>query len=173
MMPSTLLDRLGFNPARLNFTLRTAFAACCALLIAWLLRLEHPQWSAMTVWAASQPIRGHLLEKSFFRALGTVIGALFSIGLLIATDGNFWAIVIGLSVWIGLCATAGNIIQGIPSYGAVLAGYSAAMVALLHSNFSDSPFAVGVDRVLTVLVGVAVALAIGWSFPLRVTPRTR
>ena len=48
----------GFDSARLRQHLRTAFAACIAVLAAWALGLEHPQWAGMTVWAASQPLRG-------------------------------------------------------------------------------------------------------------------
>ena len=161
--PATL-ERLGFDPLRLNFTLRTALAACCALLVAWLVGLEHPQWSAMTVWAAAQPVRGQLVEKSFFRALGTIIGSVAGIGLLFAAHGQQWAIVLGLAVWIGLCAGAGNLLRGFASYGAMLAGYSAAMVTLLHSTLAAGPFVVGIDRMLTVLLGVGVALAMGWMF---------
>ncbi|MDI4664933.1 FUSC family protein [Xanthobacter autotrophicus] len=158
------LEQLGFDTARLHFTLRTAVAACCALALAWGIGLEHPQWSAMTVWAAAQPVRGQLVEKSFFRALGTIIGATAGIGLLFAAQGQEWAIVLGLAVWIGLCAGAGNVMRGFAAYGAMLAGYSAAMVTLLHSAASAGPLAVGVDRMLTVLLGVLVALAIGWVF---------
>lgn len=158
------LERLGFDPIRLNFTLRTALAACCALLAAWLVGLEHPQWSAMTVWAAAQPVRGQLVEKSFFRALGTIVGSVVGIGLLFAAQGQQWAIVVGLAIWIGACAGTGNLLRGFASYGAMLAGYSAAMVTLLHSTLSAGPFVVGIDRMLTVLLGIAVALAIGWVF---------
>ncbi|MCP1712600.1 putative membrane protein YccC [Kerstersia gyiorum] len=158
------LDTWGFDRARLGFTLRTAIAACCAVVLAWLAGFEHPQWSGMTVWAASQPMRGQLLEKSVFRVQGTILGALFGTGLLAAAQGQAWVLVLGLSVWIGLCAWAGNVMRGFASYGAMLAGYSAAMVALLHSQQADNPFAVGLDRLLTVLLGVLVALALGWFF---------
>jgi uncharacterized membrane protein YccC len=68
-LPETI-TRLGWDIPRLRFAFRTALSACGALLIAWLLKLEHPQWSAMTVWAAAQPVRGQLLEKSLFRMGG-------------------------------------------------------------------------------------------------------
>ena len=55
-------SRWGFESARLRQHLRTAFAACLAVFVAWVLGLEHPQWAGMTVWAASQPLRGQLLE---------------------------------------------------------------------------------------------------------------
>lgn len=158
------LEGMGFVPSRFAFTLRTAITACIAIWIAWLAGLEHPQWSGMTVWAASLPIRGELLEKSLFRFIGTIIGALYGVGLLIASEGNPWLLVCGLALWIGLCAGAGNVIQGFASYGAMLAGYSALMVSLLHSAHSSNPFAVGIDRVLTVLCGAITALIAGWFF---------
>jgi uncharacterized membrane protein YccC len=55
---------------------RTAIAACLALVLARLIGLEYPQWSAMTIWASSQPLRGQLLERSFFRMAGTVVARL-------------------------------------------------------------------------------------------------
>ena len=59
------LAQQGFDNARLDFGLRTAIAACLAMLVAWSLGLEHPQWAAMTVWAASQPSRGLLIRNNF------------------------------------------------------------------------------------------------------------
>lgn len=156
------MTSLGFDDARLKFGLRTAFAACLALLLAWLLGLEHPQWSGMTVWAASQPLRGQLLEKSFFRALGTLVGVIAGVALVVVSRGNSAILVVGLSLWIGLCAGLGNVQRGFVSYGTMLAGYSAAMVALLDTDHPDHIVALGLDRLFTVLVGVLVALVIGW-----------
>ncbi len=164
MTARATLERLGFDTVRLRFTLRTAIAVCSAVMLAWSVGLEHPQWSGMTVWAASQPIRGQLLEKSLFRVLGTILGSIFGMGLLVVAGGQTWVIVLGLSLWIGLCVAAGNVARSFASYGAMLAGYSAAMVALLHSAQSTDPLAIGIDRMLTVLLGVLVALAIGWIF---------
>lgn len=164
MTLTTAIAALGFEKARLNYALRTAVAACLAIWLARIMGFEHPQWSGMTVWAASQPMRGNLLEKSLFRILGTLVGALYGIGLLVLLDGLPWAILAALSLWLACCAAAGNLLRGFASYGAILAGYSAAMVALLHSTASAGPFAVGLDRVATVLLGVVVALAIGWAF---------
>ncbi|WP_052754962.1 FUSC family protein [Lampropedia cohaerens] len=157
-----VLERLGFSPAALPYTVRTAVAACCAVALAWLLGLEHPQWSGMTVWAASQPMRRHLLEKGFFRIIGTVVGTLFGIVLLTTANGQQWVLVLGLSAWVGLCAGACSLIRGFASYGVMLAGYSAAMVALLHSPSGGGVLTLGIDRMLTVWLGVLVALAFGW-----------
>lgn len=157
-------SRLGFDAPRLQFSARTALAACVALFVAWLLRLEHPQWSAMTVWAASQPTRGQLLEKSFFRILGTIGGAVVGVLLVTQSVGHPAALVVGLAAWTGACVAIGNLQRGFVAYGAMLAGYSAAMVALLDTAHPREVFALGADRLLTVTVGVATALAVGWLF---------
>lgn len=134
-----------------------------------MLGLEHPQWAGMTVWAASQPVRAHLIEKSLFRALGTLIGAAY--GVLLASSAAHWGgpalLVVGVALWLGLCAAAGNLVRGFASYGALLAGYSAAMVALLDAGHLEDVPTLGLDRAATVLVGVAVALLVG----LALTPR--
>jgi len=155
------LAQQGFDNARLDFGLRTAIAACLAMLVAWSLGLEHPQWAAMTVWATSQPTRGLLIEKSVFRALGTLVGALFGTLLVWVAGDNQLVLVLALASWVGLCTGFGNLLHGLISYGALLAGYSASMVTLLSIASSTDIVSMGIDRLLTVLTGVGVALAVG------------
>lgn len=162
MMSRAFWTGLGFDLPRLRFAFHTAIAACIAFLIAWRLGLDHPQWSAMTVWAASQPTRGQLLEKGLFRAIGTAIGVLAGVGLLLMADGAPLVLVLGLAAWIGICVTAGNLLRGLISYGVILAGYSAAMVALLDFGQPGHVFVLGLDRAATIFLGVAVAVMIGF-----------
>ena len=157
------LAGLGFDPARLRFGLRTALAACLAVLIAWLAGLEHPQWAGMSVWAASQPLRGQLIEKAFFRFTGTIVGSAVGVMLVLASGVHPWLLVAGLALWVALCTWAGNILRGFVAYGTVLAGYTAAMVSLLDSGHGGV-LALGLDRMATVLTGVATATVIGLLF---------
>ncbi|MDN5503197.1 MAG: FUSC family protein, partial [Comamonas sp.] len=156
--------RWGFDSARLRQHLRTAFAACIAVFAAWALGLEHPQWAGMTVWAASQPLRGQLLEKSFFRTTGTLVGTAAGVVLVLVADGDLLWLVTGLAVWIGICAGLGNLQRSFASYGTMLAGYSASMVALLDNGNPAHVYALGWDRLFTALTGVAAALVVGWLF---------
>lgn len=135
--------------------------------MAWLFGLEHPQWSAMTVWAASQPTRGQLLEKSLFRVAGTISGTVAGVLLMVLSGGQPIILAGGLAVWIALCAGIGNLQRGFIAYGTMLAGYSASMVALLDTAHPDHVLALGADRLATILVGVLVALVIGLLFTLR------
>lgn len=159
-----LIGSLGFDAGRLGFAFRTALAAALAVLLAWALGLEHPQWAGMSTWAAAQPIRGQLLEKSFFRVAGTVVGAAAGVGLILAFALHPWLLVAGLSLWVGFCTWLGNLQRGFVAYGAVLAGYSAAMVALLETAHPGHVLHLAGDRVATALTGVAVATLLGWAF---------
>lgn len=145
--------------------MRTALASCLALVVAWAMGLEHPQWSAMTVWAVSQPMRGMLMEKSLFRALGTVVGTLFGVALVQLAGDQLPVMVVSLSLWIGLCVGLGNLLRGLMAYGTLLSGYSATMVALLGTQQAEGQILLlGADRLLTVLAGIVVALVVGLIF---------
>ncbi|MEF9605738.1 FUSC family protein, partial [Paracoccus sp. PXZ] len=71
-------------------------------------------------------------------------------------------LVLGLALWVGLCTWAGNLQRGFVAYGTVLAGYSAAMVALLDTAHPDRVLHLGADRLATVLTGVVVATLAGY-----------
>lgn len=158
------LTRKGFDIGRLVFSARTAVAACLAFLLGWALGLEHPQWAGMAVWAASQPTRGQLLEKSLFRILGTISGTIVGVLLVLAMTVHPALLVIGLALWVGLCTGIGNLQRGFVAYGTVLAGYTAAMVSLLDAAHPDHVLSLGADRMATVLTGVIVATLVGYLF---------
>lgn len=118
----------------------------------------------MTVWASSQPTRGLLDERSLFRLLGTIIGVIFGVFLVWNFAGTPLVIIFGLALWVGFCVWLGNLLRGFVSYGAMLAGYSAAMVVLLDTGQPGSILHLGIDRLLTVGLGVAIALLVGLVF---------
>ncbi|MBW6416866.1 FUSC family protein [Celeribacter sp. PS-C1] len=160
---SRLADH-GFDITRLRFATRTAIAACIAFVLAWLIGLEHPQWSAMTVWAASQPTRGQLWEKSLFRGLGSISGTIVGVLLVLSMQLHPSLLVIGLALWVGACTYIGNLQRGFVAYGTVLAGYTAAMVSLLDAAHPDQVLGLGADRLATVMTGIVVATFIGSLF---------
>jgi uncharacterized membrane protein YccC len=112
------------------FALRTVSAGLIALLAAYALRLEHPQWAMMTVFIVAQPVAGMVLAKGFYRLIGTLVGAVAAIGIARLCGGNAWFFVAALSLWIGLCTYVSSLLRNPEAYGAALAGYTATIIGL-------------------------------------------
>ena len=155
------LTCLGFDRSRLPFGARTAITGWLALVAATLLHLDSPHWAAMTVWVVAQPTRGMLLEKSVHRVIGTVIGSLVGVVLLMQFGATPILLVAGLAVWVGLCACLGNVLRHAPAYGVILAGYTAALVALVDVPHPDHVVTVAAMRVATIIVGVVLSTVVG------------
>ena len=112
------------------FALRTVSAGLIALLAAYALKLENPQWAMMTVFIVAQPVAGMVLAKGFYRLVGTVFGAVAAIVIARLCGGNAWLFVAVLSAWIGLCTYVSSMLRNPEAYGAALAGYTATIIGL-------------------------------------------
>lgn len=158
------LLKLGFDKGLFRYALRTTFAAATALFAAWVLGLEHPQWAAMSVWTVSHPAhsKGSLAEKSFYRILGTFVGATIGVLMVQIAHGNSLALALALTLWLTVCAGGANLLKGSASYLILLSGYTASLVVLLDSTQTSGILLLGIDRFLTVLVGVLLATIIGY-----------
>lgn len=112
------------------FALRTVSAGLIALLSAYVLKLDHPQWAMMTVFIVAQPVAGMVLAKGFYRLLGTLAGGLAAIGITSLFGTNPWLLVAILAIWIGLCTLVSSLLRNPEAYGAALAGYTAMIIGL-------------------------------------------
>jgi len=161
-------NRLDFllRPSRTAaaFAARTTAGALLALVLAVLLGLENPYWSAMTVVVVSQPLRGQVMAKGFYRLVGTLVGA--AAGLVILYSLRPWpgALVAALALWIGACAAAANLLRGFRAYGAVLAAVTGALVALLAFEDPAKSPQLAATRISEVLLGIVVAAGVAALF---------
>ncbi|MBN9548451.1 MAG: FUSC family protein [Alphaproteobacteria bacterium] len=112
------------------FALRTVSAGLIALLVAYALKLDHPQWAMMTVFIVAQPVAGMVLAKGFYRLLGTLAGGLAAVGITSLSGANPWLLVTVLALWIGVCTLISSLLRNPEAYGAALAGYTAMIISL-------------------------------------------
>ncbi|TPJ80268.1 FUSC family protein [Mesorhizobium sp. B2-6-2] len=112
------------------FALRTVSAGLVALLAAYALKLDHPQWAMMTVFIVAQPVAGMVLAKGFYRLLGTLAGGLAAVGITSLFGANPWLLVSVLALWIGVCTLVSSLLRNPEAYGAALAGYTAMIISL-------------------------------------------
>jgi uncharacterized membrane protein YccC len=145
----------------LLFALRLWASVCLALYIAFWLELDNPFWAGTSAAIVCQPQLGAALRKGWFRMIGTVIGAT----MIVALTGLFPQDRIGfltlLAVWCSICAFIATLLRNFASYGAALAGYTAAIIAAdtLGATGGASPnvFWIAVWRASEICIGIACA----------------
>jgi uncharacterized membrane protein YccC len=145
----------GFPPSAWAFALRIWAAMMVGLYAAFWLQLDSPSSAAATVGVLAMQTRGQAYQKAIFRILGTIIGVIASFviaGLFPQARDLF---MIGFAGWLGLCVYVGGLLDGNRAYGAVLAGYTVAQVAVPQIDSPQDIFAAGVNRGAAIVVGIA------------------
>jgi len=139
------------------FALRTVSAGLIALLAAYALKLDHPQWAMMTVFIVAQPVAGMVLAKGFYRLLGTLAGGLAAIGITTVFGTNPWVLVTVLAVWIGICTFVSSLLRNPEAYGAALAGYTAMIIGLPAFGQPHLIVDLAVARCAEIVLGIVCA----------------
>ncbi|ESY85345.1 fusaric acid resistance protein [Mesorhizobium sp. LNHC220B00] len=139
------------------FALRTVSAGMIALLAAYALKLDHPQWAMMTVFIVAQPVAGMVLAKGFYRLLGTLAGGVAAIGITTAFGTGPWILVTALAVWIGICTFVSSLLRNPEAYGATLAGYTAMIIGLPAFGQPHLVVDLAVARCTEIVLGIVCA----------------
>ncbi len=149
----------------LAFAVRTTVASLLAFYLALEMQMDNPKWAAMTVWIVAQGTRGMSLSKGRYRAGGTLVGAAVAVALVGTLSQAPWLFLACLAVWLGLCTALSTGLRNFSSYGAVLAGYTAVIIAMDSQPHPEEVFDIAVARVCYILLGVIVeaVLAAVWE----------
>lgn len=146
------------------FAAHTTTAALLALSVAVGLDLPHPWWAAMTIWLVAQPTRGLFIERCAARLLGTAAGAVVGAAAALAFAHDRVILLAALAAWLMLCAAAGAALRHFRSYAAVLAGYTASIVALFGYAEGDFSLFQAGARVACTLIGIGVSALVSAVF---------
>ncbi len=143
--------------ARWGFVLRALTGAYLAMLLSMFLGLEQPSTAMLTALIVMQPQSGEVLAKSCHRMLGNAAGGLFVV-LLFTLCGNAPEIILlGMALWVGLCVFGSAYRRNAQSYGFVLAGYTACIIALPELSTPDNILMPALLRVSEVFAGILCA----------------
>lgn len=136
------------------FAAKTTTSALLALLCAFTYNLDQPKWCVLTVFIVAQPQSGLVLAKSFYRIIGTVIGAAVSL-LLVALFAQERVLFLGaLGIWIAICTFASKYARNFASYGAVLSGYTVAIIGVSGALAPSHAFYIAIARVTEISLGI-------------------
>ncbi|EPG1832800.1 FUSC family protein, partial [Pseudomonas aeruginosa] len=141
----------------LQFAVKALLAGGLALYLAFGLELEQPQWALMTVFVVSQPYSGMVLAKGMFRLIGTCAGALVSIDMVALYGQASLPFLLLMALWLAFCTAGASLLHNHASYGFVLAGYTAAIVALPASADPATVFDQAVARCSEIGLGILCA----------------
>jgi len=150
-------DWIGTEGQRWIFVLKTVIAAFLALWIAFRLGFDSPRSAMMTVFIVALPSSGMALEKSIYRLLGTLVGCAVSLGIVGLFPQQPMLLFLALALWVGVCTGGSALLRNARSYGFVLAGYTACMIALPAINAPLNVFEFAVSRVTEITVGILCA----------------
>jgi uncharacterized membrane protein YccC len=139
------------------FALRSCLASMLALFLAFFLQLDEPYWAGLAVWMVAQPRPGMATSKSFYRIVGTVAGSAIGVVLVALFPQQPELFILTLALWIGGCTIASNLLRNFRAYGTVLAGYTAAIVALGAIDTPDQVFNIAMARASATIIGIVSA----------------
>ena len=143
--------------AALLYGARVSASVCLALIAAFWLQLDDAYWAATSAAIVAQPALGASLRKGRFRAIGTVIGAIFIVVLVAAFPQERFAFLACLTLWAGVFGYLATILPNFMGYAAALAGYTTAIVFAGIAEHPDSVFLVTVWRTLEIGLGTLCA----------------
>ncbi|MTW04077.1 FUSC family protein [Duganella ginsengisoli] len=143
--------------ARWLFVARTLLAAFGALGLAFHFGLDSPSTAMTTTFILALPSAGMVLEKAYYRLIGTVVGCAAALVLCALFIQQAPLLFAGLSLWLAACTCGAALHRNQQSYSFVLAGYTAAMIAIPALNAPDSAFMLAATRLTEVGVGIVCA----------------
>ncbi len=152
-----VLASLREESATWLFVAKTLLAFYLTGWLAMRLALPQPSTAMLTTIIVANRQSGMVLAKSFYRAIGTLGGALAAfliVGLFPQQRVLFLA---ALSLWIGLCSGGATLYRNFKSYAFVLAGYTAAIIAIPVIDHPPDVFDSAVARISEVLLGLLVS----------------
>lgn len=142
------------------FVFKTLLAYFLTGWLAMRFALPQPSTAMLTVIIVANRQSGMVLAKSFYRAVGTVGGAVAAFAIVAAFPQQRELFLLALSLWVGLCAGGATLYRNFKSYAFVLAGYSAAIIALPVINNPPGVFNSAVARISEVLLALIVSGAV-------------
>ncbi len=148
------LERVVPKPAAWAFAVRIWLAMILALYAAFWLQLSSASSAAVCVAILAQPKRGQALSKALYRFLGTLVGAAVAIVLMALFAQDRVLLLVTFATWLGLCVFTAHFLQDTRAYGAMLSGYTVAIIAIAHIDTPQSTFDAAVDRVAAITLGI-------------------
>jgi len=158
-VPITFQALFAPSSLAIKFAIKTLLGAGLALWLAMRWGLEQPSWALMTAFIVAQPLSGMVVQKGLARLAGTLVGTLMSVVFIGLFAQAPWLFLITLALWLALCTAASTQLRSAWAYSFVLAGYTAAIIALPAISHPLQVFDQAVARCTEICLGIFCATA--------------
>jgi uncharacterized membrane protein YccC len=146
------------HSSSLRYALALWLATVLALLIAFVVQLEPAQWAAITVWIIFIQNPRMNYSKIIWWSFGTIVGAFVAVLLTVFFNQTPELLLLFLALWLAACAAYAPLVSSYRAYGAVLAGYTCAIVSMSAVDHPDLIFRLAATRVSCIYVGMGSAI---------------
>ncbi|MBM7344315.1 p-hydroxybenzoic acid efflux pump subunit AaeB [Pantoea coffeiphila] len=154
---------------RLRFPIKLTFAIILALFVGFEFNLETPRWSVMTAAivaggtafaAGGDPFSGALRYRGMLRIVGTFIGCIAALTIMIATIRAPLLMLLLCCLWAGVCVWLSSLIKLENSYALGLAGYTALIIVVSVDSSGSLLLApqFAVERCSEIIIGIVCAI---------------
>lgn len=157
---TVVVDTLRDEAGVWLFVFKTLLAFYLTGWLAMRFSLAQPSTAMLTVIIVANRQSGMVLAKSFYRAIGTLAGAVAAFVIVGLFPQQRELFLLALSLWIGLCAGGATLYRNFKSYAFVLGGYTAAIIAVPVINHPPAVFDSAVARISEVLLALMVSGAV-------------
>jgi uncharacterized membrane protein YccC len=139
---------------RLKEAIKTGLAMAIAYGVALSMGWDRPYWAGIAVAVISLSTSGQSLNKGASRMLGTGVGAIVALTLLVWFPQQRWAMLAGLALWVGFCS---YMMTGPKrQYFWLVAGFVCLIIAVGSNADASNAFYVAMERALETGLGILV-----------------
>lgn len=156
---NVLVQNLSFDSTMFRHSLRLSIAIVLAYLLGFVLDIQNTYWILLTIIVIMRPSYGLTKERSKNRIIGTLIGAVVAVGIVLITQNVIIYCVLAL---VSLIFAFALIQQNYKSAAALIT----ISIVFVYSLINPDAFEIIQYRVLDTLIGAAIAVVANYTiFP--------
>jgi uncharacterized membrane protein YccC len=147
----TLLQNLSLNSTLFRHSLRFAISILFAYVLGYFLEIQNTYWILLTIVVIMRPSYGLTKERSKDRIIGTLIGAIIAVGIVLVTQN---VIVYSVLAIVSLVLAFSLIQQNYKSAAALIT----LSIVFVYSLINPNAFEVIQYRILDTVLGATIAV---------------
>jgi uncharacterized membrane protein (TIGR01666 family) len=156
---NVLIQNLSLDSTMFRHSLRLSIAMVLAYLLGFLLEIQNTYWILLTLIVIMRPSYGLTKERSKDRIIGTLIGAVVAVGIVLITQN---VVVYSVLAFVSLVLAFALIQQNYKSAAALIT----ISIVFVYSLINPDAFEVIQYRVLDTIIGAAIAVVANYAlFP--------